>query len=733
MSSLCKASHDILALHDNDLDGLNLIPTDNNLHETLIKHHIDIKLECKLTGNGPKNSNSKLDVVSWQNGSTSLCGTCSFCTVFADGMQQSVESDKWYGWNLSSRLDPATLSQPFELLATVHFEKLEYQKHCAPKTVDRQSVGYWEVNLLLTDGYVLLYPKDMDSGEEPKTIEVPLAFELFGEKDDPVVQLLGIHRRPFQGPRLSIDNVATMQRWIKDCDNNHEGCSPAVKRLCNNETTYYLLTRMIDVGDTIGNKHPRLVITSEMPARALEDEPPKYMALSYCWGKLDAESKLLKTTNDTICSRTEKIEMTSMPQTFQDAVKVARKLGIQYLWIDSVCIIQDNARDWQIESSRMAEIFNNAYLTLIAATGSGCNDSFLDRGLPGLSCTVPHDIGQRKGQFCLRFRPHRGPYDKMTEMRSSKWVNRGWTFQEERLARRSLIFGERKFFFDCRSVERSQDTDRYLSRPDWVTSIIEGLGEDAEGSTKASRRWDHWQTLCTHYSYRELTYPEDKLPAISGMANKIGKKVNSDYLAGLWKENLIHDLFWETADSGVKPAEYRAPSWSWASLDGKISWPVRCDLLGRGECNVHCTVLDAQTTLFGLDPYGAVKDGFIKVRGVVEEMNVILVAREHFQHDWRLCHKGEDIGRVSLDVEEINQDHDTSKVYHALLMAGCRRHGESNTTSRGLLLKKTGQNGSGCEEFERAGTFALSPSIIPGQLGDRYVWDLRMERVITII
>lgn len=730
MSPICQASHDILALHENDLQGLKIIPPENNLHETLIKHHIDIKLECKLTGNGPKNSNSKLNVVSWNHGSTNLCGTCSFCTMFADGMQQSVESDQWYGWNLSSKINSDTLSRPFKLRAIVHFEKSEYQKHCAPKTVDRQSVGYWEVNLLLTDGYVLLYPEDSDDSEEPGRIDVPLAFELFGEEDDPVVQVLGIHRRPFHGPRLSDDNVATMQYWIEDCDKNHEDCSPAVKRLCHNKARVYLPTRMIDVGDTTANTHPRLIITSELPARAPEDEVPKYIALSYCWGKLDAGSKLLKTTNDTIRSWTEKIEMTRMPRTFQDAINVARKLSIQYIWIDSLCIIQDNSRDWQIESSRMAEIFNNAYLTLIAATGSGCNDGFVDRGLPGLSCTVPLEIGQRQGQLSLRFRPHRGPYDKMTEMRSSRWVNRGWTFQEERLARRSLIFGERKFFFDCRSVERSQDTDRYLSRPDWVSSIIEGLSESGGDNTEANRRWNHWRTLCTHYSYRELTYAEDKLPAISGMANKIGKKVSSQYLAGLWKDNLMHDLFWETADSGTKPPEYRAPSWSWASLDGKIRWPLRCDLR---ECSTYCSILDAQTTLFGLDPYGAVKDGFIKVRGLVQEMGVSKVVRTDSRHDWSLCHEGQEIGHASLDIEEIDRVQDRSTVYHAILMVGCRKHGESNLTGRGLLLKKTGRSPDGSEKYERLGIFTLSPGTFPDQLENHYAWDRSTEEVIMII
>ncbi|KAF8852840.1 HET-domain-containing protein [Acephala macrosclerotiorum] len=756
MPSLCQASYSILALRDEDLGNLNVGSAHSSQGETLVERRIDIKLGCTFAGNGPENSNCKLEVVAWKNGTTDLCGSCSFCDLLADSMQQSVESDRWDAWNLSSKLDPAVLSQPFDLRGTTHFEKLEYQKHRTLQTVDKFSLrsmsSYWDVSLLLLSGYVLLYPKDMDPGEESKRIEVDLAFELFGEEDDPVVKLLGIHRRPLYGPRLSNENVAKIRYWISDCDENHDICFPDSKNLDYKEAMEamtFLPTRMIEVGDTLNDKHSRLVITSEMQARTSKDEATKYMALSYCWGQGDGTSKLLKTTHDTIRSRTEKIELDTMPQAFRDAVIVARTLGIQYLWIDSLCIIQDDARDWQIESSKMAEIFSNAYLTLVAASGSGCNDSFLSLGLPSLSCAVPLRTNQGlaiQGQFSLRFRPHRGPYDKMTEIRGSKWVTRGWTFQEERLARRVLMFGKTKFFFDCRSLERSQDTDRCGSRPDWVISVTEGLREDRGvnlESTEIGRRWDHWQTLCTHYSFRELSFPEDKLPAISGMASKIAKEIQSEYLAGLWRKNLTHDLFWQTVTIPTepkrcpittKPKKYRAPSWSWASFDGRINWPLQRVLLTCSKCSIYCTILDAQTTLVGLDPYGAVKDGFLKVRGVFEEMKVMWVGGDRSQHPWRLYHEGGEIGNVNLDMEsDTIQVHGQENIYQALLVAGCKSFKESSTIIRGLLLKKNGRKRENYDEFERVGTFALFSGVVPGQYGNLGIWNSDAEQVIMIV
>jgi hypothetical protein len=747
MPSLCPASYSILALRDEDLGNLNFDYAHSSQGEILVERRIDINLGCSFAANGPGNSNCKLEVVAWKNGTTDLCGTCSFCNLLADSMQRSVESDLWDAWNLSSKLDPAVLSRPFDLRGTTHFEKLEYRKDRTPQTVDKLSLrsmsSYWDIYLLLLSGYVLLHPKDMNPGEESKRIEVDLAFELFGEEDDPVVKLLKIHRRPLYGPRLSDEDVAKMRDWIRDCDENHDGCCSDFKHLdyeAATEAMAFLPARMIDVGDALNDKHPRLVITSEMQPRASKDEATQYMALSYCWGQVDGTTKLLKTTHNTIGTRTVKIELDTMPQTFQDAVTIARTLSIQYLWIDSLCIIQDDAQDWQIESSKMAEIFSNAYLTLIVASGSGCNDSFLSRGLPGLSCTVPLKINPGlaiQGQFSLRFRRRRGPSDKMAEITGSRWITRGWTFQEERLARRVLMFGENKFFFDCRTLERSQDTDRHKLRPDWVTSVTEGLREDRGVNpeyTEIGRRWNHWHTLCTHYAHRELTFPEDRLPAISGMASKIAKKVRSEYLAGLWRNNLMHDLFWKTVAIATKPKKYRAPSWSWASLDGRITWPLWRVFLSCSKCSMYCTVLDAQTTPVGLDPYGAVKDGFLKVRGVIEEMKVMWVSGDKSKHPWRLYYKGGEIGNVNLDIEsDASQVHGRENIYQALLVAQCKMCEGSKTLIRGLLLEKNGRKRENYDEFERVGTFALFSGVIPGQYGSLGIWDRDAKQVIMIV
>jgi hypothetical protein len=104
------------------------------------------------------------------------------------------------------------------------------------------------------------------------------------------------------------------------------------------------------------------------------------------------------------------------------------------------------------------------------------------------------------------------------------------------------------------------------------------------------------------------------LPAFSGMASNMIKQIKSDYLAGLWRDHLTHDLFWQAIRTIPKPAKYRAPSWSWAALDAEVRWRSSQSCL-KDNCEMYCTIFDAQTTAVGLDPFGAVKDGWLNIWG----------------------------------------------------------------------------------------------------------------------
>ena len=737
MSSLCPASYNVVALRDDDLAKLRINDQLLSQDEIFVQRRVDINISCKFVFSSPGNPSCKLDVAAWGDG---LCGSCSFCNLLADSMQQSVETDLWNTGNLREKFDPNGKLKAFEEPVSVHFTKLEYRRDHAPETfsniVIRRENNYRDVYLLLLRGNVLLLPLNGQESEDSKKIDVDLSFELFGAEDDPIAQLLKLHRRPIHGPRLSENNLEKMRHWIKNCDESHDRCFPKMKDLDYDsalEVTAFLPTRMIEVGDTANGIHPRLIITSEMQKDRPKKLAMKYMALSYCWGR---EGEMLTTTQQTLPSRTENIMFDTMPRAFQDALIISQALSIPYLWIDSLCILQDDARDWQIESSRMADIFSNAYLTVVAAVGSSCHDSFLDPAPLGPTCTIPLtlNLGRRvEGQFSLRFRTRRGTSDKMADIIRSKWISRGWTFQEERLAQRVLIFGETKFFLDCKTYEQSQDTERREIRPNWATSV----GGDDSGAqrkgTETTIHWGSWRAICKHYSFRELTYPEDKLPAISGMAHRIFNNVQSEYLAGLWRDNLMHDLFWKTETIASKPERYRAPSWSWASLDGKISWPSSRVFDSCVQCTSYCTILDAHTTHVGLDPYGAVKDAFLKVRGVLEQMTVVWLGGERPRHPWRLLHKEQEIGLVNLDMQPDHlQEQGLEFQYYALIVSKCDSPMENRARARGLLMEKKNCTRDGYDEFTRVGTFALFADVGPDQNQSLSVWG-KAEQEIMIV
>lgn len=137
--------------------------------------------------------------------------------------------------------------------------------------------------------------------------------------------------------------------WLHNCSTTHQRCHSMEAG-----TSTLLPTRVIDVGPPDGIQNPRLKITSGMEG--------DYTILSHCWGR----APLLTTTLSELDSRVDGISMDLLPQNFQDAVKITRKLHLRYLWLDSLCIIQDSPKDWEQESSQMGKYYANAWLTISA-------------------------------------------------------------------------------------------------------------------------------------------------------------------------------------------------------------------------------------------------------------------------------------------------------------------------------------------------------------------------------
>ncbi|CAM1502520.1 Fc.00g045040.m01.CDS01 [Cosmosporella sp. VM-42] len=413
--------------------------------------------------------------------------------------------------------------------------------------------------------------------------------------------------------------------------------------LCNNSDAAFSPTRLIDLGSC--NDEIRLVETNT-ETRGL------YVCLSHCWGK----KKPLVTTKSDLKRYLESIPWHAIPQTFRDAICYARVLRIRYIWIDSLCIIQDDPDDWAIESKAMGQIYNHAYLTLGAVTApdssagmfGGPSTSPLKAAAQIAGITIT-GLPYMYNVFKLSNRSGLHPESWRTYNDRQKWplLGRAWVLQERMITPRFLHIGYPELRWECREAILCQCGDPYntpRSRKARYTAVLDYGGViRPEGVFK---RQQQRRELIESYSMLALTCYEDKLPAFSGLAKQVCRpSPTSDYLAGLFRDSLVVDMLWhaETLDpnsttnldpkhnlsSTINPLQsslamksWRAPTWSWASVDAHIVFPLSSyytsdsDEPDRGTLlESYIEILDARCTTATSDPTGQIRDGFIILSG----------------------------------------------------------------------------------------------------------------------
>ncbi|KAI4689686.1 uncharacterized protein J4E88_003041 [Alternaria novae-zelandiae] len=214
--------------------------------------------------------------------------------------------------------------------------------------------------------------------------------------------------------------------WLKDCDTNHTGC----------EGLYHSLpTRLLDVG-TLGTPMLRLVETKR------EQIPSKqYIALSHPWGDTTKYTPFC-TLPENLEDYLQAIPEDDLPATFHDAVNCTRKIGIRYLWVDSLCIIQGEHGDFNDESKNMEAVFSGAYCVLAASRASNQRDGFLDPRPQREYITIQRD--NEKPFFVCK------TIDNFSKDVIEGSLNmRGWVLQERALARRTIYFTENQTYFEC--------------------------------------------------------------------------------------------------------------------------------------------------------------------------------------------------------------------------------------------------------------------------------------------
>lgn len=373
--------------------------------------------------------------------------------------------------------------------------------------------------------------------------------------------------------------------WLKDCTSQHPGCCAA--------SGHFRPRRLIDTTRCGADEVVKLDTDT-----AIVDLP--YLTLSYCWGG-DQKGKTLQAN---LISRMHGFNLRDQPKTIQDAVAVTRALGIRFVWVDSLCIVQDDEDDKVHEITRMHDIYRHSHLTISASRSSSSQEGFLN--------------------FCTPVDPirltYRGPDGILgsvilssPDLRREPIHSRAWTLQEHALSARLLIFGTFGMRWVCRAGQyRDGEQENYRA----VRNMLAEQLLDPQSSNPIGL----WHDVVVGYSSRGLTNIEDRLPAVSAMAtmNSATRKADDQYLAGLWMNSLPRDLLWNVPTTGVDWARGERvqhsgfPSWSWASIRGPIGGFTP---LGRED------VVTLRPISFDVElrnataPFGQVKSGRLTLEG----------------------------------------------------------------------------------------------------------------------
>jgi hypothetical protein len=422
-----------------------------------------------------------------------------------------------------------------------------------------------------------------------------------------------------------------MSKWVSDCIAEH------TVHCKTSDLENRLPARVIQVFEPEDHERvlaPRLVLTAEKKGT--------YAILSHCWGP--DSSKTTRTLLENADDHYKQLDIEKISANFRDAIKIAHGMKIPYLWIDSLCIIQNSRKDWETESSKMAQYYQNAKVTI-----SGLASPSADYGILGLR---RHDakiarLDTPKGDVFVRLQLE----DTVSVISDNVWsstrpnVNymplneRAWTLQERVLSSRILHFSGEQMVWQCRTCAISEDGKyTWNRRPEQsakagIVDILR-LGQvNDQKKQPMSVMKTGWYDLLHEYTRRKMTYGSDKLPGIAGLVHVVAGLTNGTYRAGLWLGPFRDDLLWERSETymSVFPSPYKrlsngSPTWSWASLDGPIANNVAGNRRVPSEHDPKLKRI--ATNMATKDAFSAVRSGRVEVMATFHEYSGPLTFRK---------------------------------------------------------------------------------------------------------
>jgi hypothetical protein len=416
-------------------------------------------------------------------------------------------------------------------------------------------------------------------------------------------------QNPFIGSEYSLRKA---REWLTKCHDNHD--------LCPRITGSFVPTRLLKIEFDGAQMCASLVDN-------LTETHCMWAALTYVWGG-DQE---FQTTLSSLPTMKEKFHVRRLPQTIQDALTVCNGLNLKFLWVDCLCIIQNDAQDLARELAAMPQIYQQAWVTISASTASSADDGFLhDRGYKTHGNQTPISLpyacndGVNSGTIIIG----EGSAPSVAEQNNRLPIHhRAWTYQERRLSPRILDFTNRNLTFICRTGKRCQGHGSML----W-TSPEAGLWKAQQHNIPCLEDQDlpTWHSVVVGYMNRKLTFSNDKLKAIAALADVYRIRTKKTYVAGLWKESLIRDMCWRMLPSASlsttnswlpRPANYLAPSWSWASVVMREGYEF--EFFPSNYAEVKADAVIRHISLKQEPPnttYGHIESGYLIVEGLASNV-----------------------------------------------------------------------------------------------------------------
>ncbi|PNP81135.1 hypothetical protein FNYG_05602 [Fusarium nygamai] len=375
---------------------------------------------------------------------------------------------------------------------------------------------------------------------------------------------------PTLSPPESPERYRLFQEWLHVCDNEHGHARDASSGGC----AVQMPTRLIQVGES-----------REHLIDVRESGFLRYIALSHCWGGRTS----LSTLTDNIDKFRSEIPHEQLPLNFQEAIKITRALKISYLWIDSLCIIQDDPEDWRREAARMGQVFSNAYCTIAATSAAASNEGFLT---PKFNSTLSATVETPRGSLL-----HISEFmeDCNRDLESAPLNTRGWVMQERALSRRTLHFTKTQAYWECgnglhceRLFKLSNPQSALFADSDFPKAILKYY---------KGGRITLFQNLYEKYSRLNFSYNSDRPVAILGLEKHLSTVLQTRGEFGVFEQYLARSLLWSRPEdiflkSITFQDDHRVPSWSWMAYEGpityanipfdKVEWSTDC-LLQSGE------------------------------------------------------------------------------------------------------------------------------------------------------